>query len=227
MKNVDFARNIMMVSYQFGVQKFINIASSCMYPRNAPNPLQPNMLLGGELEPTNEGYALAKIYGTRLCEYISRQYGLNYKTIIPCNLYGKYDKFGEHNSHLIPAIIKKIHDAKIEGVNEIEVWGTGMAKREFLYTADLAQFVFHTLRRYGELESIINVGFGKDYSINHFYEVVSQVLEWPISMKHDLTKPEGMKQKLVCSKYAFSTGWSPNTNLRDGIAETYNYFLRS
>jgi GDP-L-fucose synthase len=224
-KNVDIAKNIILTSQEFGVERFLNIASSCMYPRDASNPLKPEMILKGELEPTNEGYALAKIYSTRLCGYMSMQYGLNYKTIIPCNLYGRFDKFGEHNSHLIPAIIKKIYDAKAKGSRKIEVWGSGNVRREFLYAADLANFIFYSLTNYEKIEPIINVGYGKDYTINEYYTRVSEVLNWPIEMMHDLAKPEGMKQKFVCNENALKKGWRPKTNLSEGISQTIDYYI--
>lgn len=224
-KNVDIAKNIILTSKKFGVDRFLNIASCSMYPRDASSPLKPEMILKGELEPTNEGYALAKIYSTRLCQYMSTQYGLNYKTIIPCNLYGRFDKFGEHNSHLIPAIIKKIYDAKAKQSRKIEVWGSGNVRREFLYAADLADFIFYSLTNYDKIEPIINVGYGKDYTINEYYIRVSEVLNWPIEMIHDLSKPEGIKQKFVCNENALKKGWRPKTNLSKGISQTVDYYI--
>lgn len=223
-KNVDIAKNIILMSQKFGVERFLNIASSCMYPRDASNPLKPEMILKGELEPTNEGYALAKIYSTRLCQYMSKQYGVNYKTIIPCNLYGRYDKFEEHNSHLIPAIIKKIYDAKLNQSSKIEVWGSGNVRREFLYADDLADFIFYCLIHYEKIEPVINVGYGEDFTINEYYIKVSEVLNWPIQMIHNLSKPEGMKQKFVCNKSALKKGWRPKTSLSEGISQTVDYY---
>ena len=144
--NLDMGRNIIMASKENGVKYFLNMASSCMYPREGQNPLKEDLILKGELEPTNEGYAIAKVVATRLCEYIVKENpSLQYKTVIPCNLYGKHDKFSPENSHMIPAVIKKIYEAKQNNAKEIDIWGDGLARREFMYTGDLADFLFYAL----------------------------------------------------------------------------------
>lgn len=229
--NVDLGRNVIMAAYKAGVPKLINLASSCMYPRLSPNPLSENMILQGELEPTNEGYALAKIFATRLCEYINRecdknsQPNIRYKTLIPCNLYGRHDKFDPQHSHLIPAIIHKVHQAKLRGSLEVDIWGDGSARREFMYAGDLAGAVLQGLIEFDQLPELMNVGLGYDYSINEYYEVAAQAIGWEGKFVHDTTKPVGMKQKLVDVTRQKNWGWAPVTDLANGIKSTYQFYL--
>lgn len=225
--NTDMGRNVILAAREVGVPKLINLASSCMYPRNAPNPLEEGMLLTGELEPTNEGYALAKLFSTRLCEYINRESStIRYKTLIPCNLFGRHDKFEAHHSHLIPALIHKLHLAKVNGLSEVEVWGDGTARREFMYAGDLADVVLRALGAFDELPDIMNVGLGFDYSIIEYYDIVAKVVGWQGSFRHDLSKPVGMKQKLVNVARQRAWGWSPSTSLITGIEKAYEYYLQ-
>lgn len=227
-ENIDIGRNVIMASKLCGVKKLINLSSSCIYPRNGSNPLTEDMVLSGELEPTNEGYALAKIVALRLCQYISREdSSFQYKTLIPCNLYGKHDKFDPVNSHLIPAIINKIHQAKILNLNSVEIWGDGSARREFMYVEDLVDFIFKTLDSFSEVPDVINVGLERDFSINEYYEEVRTVLGWPGFFTHDLTKPVGMKQKKVSIKKLNLIRWKAGTSLNDGIRKTYNFYLEN
>lgn len=229
--NTDLGRNVIMAAYKSGVPKLINLASSCMYPRHASNPLTENLILQGELEPTNEGYALAKIFSTRLCEYINREskkkahFKFDYKTLIPCNLYGLYDKFDPENSHLIPAIIRKIHEAKIRGRGHVDIWGGGTARREFMYAGDLAEAVLLVLSNFGKIPMLMNVGLGHDYSINDYYTTVAEVIGWNGHFVHDHTKPVGMQQKLVDITLQREWGWMPATSLEAGIKNSYQYFL--
>lgn len=227
-ENIDIGRNVILASKLGGVKKLINLSSSCIYPRNGSNPLTEDMVLSGELEPTNEGYALAKIFALRLCQYISREDGsCQYKTLIPCNLYGKHDKFDPVNSHLIPAIINKIHQAKILNLNSVEIWGDGSARREFMYVEDLVDFIFKTLDSFSEVPDVINVGLGRDFSINEYYEEVRAVLGWPGSFTYDLTKPVGMRQKMVSVEKLNLFGWKAGTSMNDGIRKTYNFYLEN
>lgn len=224
--NLDMGRNILMASKCCRISKLINLASSCMYPRNAINPLSENSLLTGELEPTNEGYALAKIYTTKLCEYINRENkDYTYITLIPCNLYGRFDKFSPENSHMLPAVIKKIHDAKIGLKEQVEIWGDGKARREFMYAEDLADFIYFAVDNLNALPQNTNVGLGEDYSINEYYDVIASVIGYNGNFTHDLTKPVGMKQKLIDSHIANRLGWRPKTTLKNGIRKTYSYYL--
>lgn len=212
-----------------GVKHCINLASSCMYPRNAPNPLKESQILTGELEPTNEGYALAKISAARLCEYISRvDADKQYLSLIPCNLYGRYDKFDPAHSHMIPAVIRKIHEAKQAGASTVDIWGDGEARREFMYATDLADCVFAIIDKLiagVKLPLLMNAGLGQDYTINEYYRAVANVVGFNGEFIHDLSKPVGMRQKLIDSSVIHGEGWEAQTLLHDGIEKTYQYFL--
>lgn len=224
--NLDMGRNIVLAARKVGVTQLLNLGSSCMYPRNAPNPLKESMILAGELEPTNEGYALAKIVTARLCEYISREDSeFAYKTLVPCNIYGAFDKFDPESSHLIPAIIHKLYQAKKSGEKTIEIWGDGTARREFMYAADLADCMVEALGQFDSLPEVMNVGIGKDYSINEYYEIAAEVIGFQGDFKHDLDRPVGMKQKLVSTEKLDAWSWHAKTELREGIAKTYEYYL--
>jgi GDP-L-fucose synthase len=224
-ENIDMGMNLLLAAREAGVKKLLNLGSSCMYPRNAPNPLQEAMVLSGTLEPTNEGYAIAKCAISRLCDYIHQEDpSFYYKTLIPCNLYGRWDKFDPKNSHLIPAIIKKVWDAKSAGDNSVEIWGDGTARREFMYAEDLADFIVIALNHFESLDSLTNVGLGFDYSINEYYQAVAEVIGYQGNFKHDLSKPTGMKQKLVSVDKAHKLGWKAKTSLQDGIQKTLEFY---
>ena len=225
--NLDMGRNIIMAAKENGVKYFLNMASSCMYPREAQNPLQEELILKGELEPTNEGYAIAKVVATRLCEYIVKENPeLQYKTVIPCNLYGKYDKFSPEHSHMVPAVIKKIYEAKQNNATEIDIWGDGLARREFMYTGDLADFVFYALDNFSNMPQNINVGLGFDYTINEYYEAIAEAVGFTGKFVHDLSKPIGMKQKLIDDSKLQTFGWKHQTSLQEGIRNTLDYFKK-
>lgn len=225
-ENMQMGLNILMASKTQKVKKFINLSSSCMYPKNASNPLLEDSILKGELEPTNEGYALSKITSTRLCEYISREdSSFLYKTVIPCNLYGKYDDFSYENSHMIPGVIKKIHDAKNKNLEFVNIWGDGLARREFMYAADIADFIYYAVENFNKMPQNINVGLGLDYSIIEYYKIIADVIGYKGKFNHDMTKPTGMKRKLIDDQRLSEFGWSHQTSLETGIKETYKYFL--
>ena len=226
--NMDMGRNIIMAAKNNSIKNLLNLSSSCMYPRDAENPLVEDLILKGELEPTNEGYAIAKVMTTRLCEYIMKEdLDKNYKTVIPCNLYGKYDKFDPKNSHMIPAVIRKIHEAKELGIAEIDVWGDGLARREFMYAADLANFIFYAIPNFKEMPQNINVGLGKDYSINEYYKSIANIIGFKGSFVHDLTKPIGMKQKLIDDTRLKTFGWSSKTSLQEGLMKTFEFYKKN
>jgi len=223
--NLNMGTNLIMSARNAGIKKLLNLSSSCMYPRYATNPLQETFILGGELEPTNEGYALAKIAATRLCEYINREdESFIYKTIIPCNLYGKYDKFSPQHSHMIPAVIKKLYDAKNNALDQIDIWGDGQARREFMYAGDLADFIYFAISRIELMPQNINVGLGFDYSINEYYEAIAEVTEYKGKFVNDLSKPVGMKQKLIDDTQLSKFGWKAKTSLKEGLEETFKYY---
>ncbi len=223
--NTDIGRNVILAAREAGVRHLLNLGSSCMYPRNAPNPLREDMVLQGELEPTNEGYAIAKIFAARLCQYINREdKQFQYKTFIPCNLYGRHDKFAPEHSHLVPAIIHKIHQAKQKGESSVEIWGDGTARREFMYAGDLADAVMRALQSFDTLPDLINTGLGHDYSINDYYAAAADVIGWKGQFAHNLDKPVGMKQKLVCVEKQKAWGWMPRTGLKEGIEKSYQFY---
>ena len=224
--NMQMGLNILTAAKDVEVKQFLNLSSSCMYPRDAINPLSEDLILKGELEPTNEGYALAKVASTRLCEYISKENPkLIYKTIIPCNLYGKYDKFDSNHSHMIPAVIRKIDEAKKSQQAEIDIWGDGEARREFMYAEDLAEFIFYALDNFSEMPQNLNVGLGTDYTINEYYQVIADVVGYTGKFKHDLSKPVGMRQKLIDDAKLKEFGWGYKTSLEAGIQKTYEFYL--
>lgn len=226
MDNLDMGRNIVWAAQQVGIKKLINLGSSCMYPRNHSEPLVEEMVLKGELEPTNEGYALAKVTTARLCEYIVREdSSFQYKTLIPCNIYGRFDKFDPAHSHLVPAIIHKIHQAKANGEQAVEIWGDGNARREFMYGGDLADAIVRAVNTFDSLPATMNVGLGHDYTINEYYEAAAAVMGYTGGFEHDLGKPVGMARKLVSVERQKAWGWTAQHNLREGIEKTYRYYL--
>lgn len=229
-KNTLMGVHVINEAHAASVPYCINLASSCMYPRKAANPLQEEQILTGELEPTNEGYALAKITATRLCQYISQiDSSKNYTTLIPCNLYGRHDKFDPANSHMIPAVIRKIHEAHQAGAPAVEIWGDGEARREFMYAEDLADCIFTTIEKMVsgvDLPTLMNVGIGQDFTINQYYRTVANVLGYQGEFVHNLTKPVGMRQKLIDSSRIHTLGWQAGTSLQQGIEKTYQYFLK-
>lgn len=224
--NMDMGFNVVLAAKEAGVRQLLNLGSSCMYPHDAPNPLAEESLGQGELEPTNEGYGLAKVAVARLCDFVNRERDdLSYKTLIPCNLYGVHDKFDPAVSHLVPAIIRKVHEAKASGSGEVEIWGDGTARREFMFSADLADGVWAAVERFGQLPDCMNIGPGYDYSINDYYAEAAKVIGWQGAFTHDLSRPTGMKQKLLSVARQEAFGWAPKVTLQEGIALTYAHFL--
>lgn len=224
--NMRIGLNILMAAKDAGVKHFLNLGSSCMYPRDAANPLAEEAVLKGELEPTNEGYALAKVAAARLCDYIHHEDSAYlYKTVIPCNLYGRHDKFDPAHSHMIPAVIRKLAEAVKADSPSIDIWGDGTARREFMYAGDLADFIFYTLEHFEKMPQYLNVGLGHDYTINEYYQIIADVVGYKGEFTHDLTKPAGMKQKLVDNTRLADFGWQAQTSLKDGIHATYQYYL--
>ncbi len=225
--NLLMGLNLVKAAQEVGIKRFLNLSSSCSYPRNIQNPLKEEYILQGELEPTNEGYALAKVALLKLCEYLSKQNNeYQYKTLIPCNLYGRWDKFDPKHSHMIPAVIKKIHEAKINNKTELEIWGDGSARREFMYVGDLADFIIKAINNFDSLPLIMNIGLGYDFSINEYYQTIAEVLGYKGQFSYDLSKPIGMKQKLLDISKQKALNWVAQTNLKDGIKKTYQFFMK-
>lgn len=227
-RNTAIGMNVIQGAWQAGVRQLINLGSTCMYPRGVEGALSEDMILTGELEPTNEGYAIAKILAARLCQYIRREdEGAQFKTLIPCNLYGRHDKFDPRHSHLVPAVIHKLHRAKMEGAPTVEIWGDGTARREFMYAGDLADAVMRAAGDVAGLPDLMNVGLGHDYTINDYYAAAAEIVGWEGAFTHDLSRPVGMKRKLSSSAKQTEWGWSPETSLTDGLRKTYDFYLET
>jgi GDP-L-fucose synthase len=222
-ENLTMGMNVVHAAKQVGVKNLINLGSSCMYPRNALNPLREQDLLTGELEPTNEGYAIAKNAVAKLC-LAACNTGFKYKTFIPCNLYGYWDNFHPVNSHMIPAIVRKVYESKKNNDAPIEIWGSGTVKRESLFAEDLADFIYFAADNFDRVPSIMNVGSGVQYSILEYYETAKKALDAKGEFIFDLSKPEGMKQKVVDVTEQNKLGWHPKTDLYTGFEKTYNYY---
>lgn len=225
-ENLMMDSNVLLGALEHSVPNFIYVGSSCMYPRDYRQPLIESDILAAPLEPTNEGYALAKISGSRLASYVSREYGLNYKTIIPSNLYGPGDNFDAKSSHLVAACLAKVHSAKVKGQTSIDVWGDGLARREFTFVDDLSQWLVRALPSMHTWPDLMNLGLGKDYSVNEFYEAAMTAVEYKVDLAHDLSKPTGMQQKLMDSSLAMETcEWRAETDIELGMKATYLNFL--
>lgn len=226
-RNLEVDRNVILNSIEIGIPQLIYVGSSCMYPKDYRQPLRESDLLMGPLEPTNEGYALAKIVGAKLCEFASSTAGVSYRTVIPSNLYGPGDNFDPRTSHLLASVIRKVHEAKLAGRNSIEVWGSGEARREFTYIEDLAEWMVEAATRVEMLPQYLNLGFGQDYSVTEFYKTAMRVIGLEAELSYDPTKPDGMKQKLLDSSLAKeSADWDPTTTIEAGIEETYMWYLK-
>jgi len=223
--NLLMGANVVMSAAESKIQKLINLGSSCMYPRDLDTELKENDILKGELEPTNEGYALAKISIAKMCEYLSQEKNIHYKTLIPCNLYGRWDKFDPQRSHMIPSVIHKLYLAKLNGSTP-KIWGDGSARREFMYVEDLTNFILFSISNYEKIDSYMNVGLGYDYSIKEYYEKIASVVGYQGGFEYDLSKPSGMQKKLCSVEKLKMIGWQPNYSLEQGIEKTYNFYLK-
>lgn len=212
-------------SRRAGIENLIYFGSSCMYPRDYRQPLIETDILAAPLEPTNEGYALAKITGAKLCSYISEQYGYNYRVLIPSNLYGPGDDYTPGKSHLVASTLVKAHNAKTSGVMDIDVWGDGLARREFTYVEDVADWVVHEMNNISNWPQLLNLGIGTDHSIADFYSLAMEVVGVKANLVFDPTKPAGMRQKLMDSSLAKQFGWNPTTSMFEGMKSAYSAFL--
>ena len=222
--NVRMNLNVIESAYRANVVGFINLGSSCMYPKDYRNPLREEDLLAAPLEPTNEGYALSKLVGAKLCEYISQAGDYFYRTLIPCNLFGPGDDFSPERSHLIAAIITKIHHALHTHSDSVTIWGDGEARREFLFVDDLADFLINIASRLEEVPPYLNVGYGTDYTVNDYYRIVAQHMVFQEYFRHDLNKPTGIRHKLLDSTRAIHLGWKPHTQIEDGVSQTVQHY---
>lgn len=224
--NIMIEANIIQASYKYKVKKLLYLGSSCIYPRNCAQPMKEECLLGGELEPTNEGYALAKIVGLKLCQYYNRQFATDFICIIPCNLYGINDNFDLKNSHVIPALIRKFHEGKIEQKPAVEVWGTGKARREFLFVDDLADACLYFMESYNGQE-VVNIGPGEDILMSELVFLIKDIVGYQGEVIFDSKQPEGMPRKLLDIGRMKKIGWQPGTKLADGIRITYEWYCRT
>jgi GDP-L-fucose synthase len=221
--NLKIQGNVISSSYQSSVKKLMFLGSACIYPRECENPIKEEHLLSGYLEPTNEAYSIAKISGIKLCQSYNKQYGTNYISVNPCNVYGPRDNFNPESSHVIAGLIRRIHEAKKNKKEFVECWGTGNARREFIYVEDLAEALIFLMNHYDGSE-IINVGVGKDVSIKELVGHLVDVIEYTGEIKWDTTKPEGVKQRLLDVKKIIDLGWEPKTPIDLGLKLTYEYF---
>lgn len=223
--NLAVQLNVIDAAYRAGVEKLLFLGSSCIYPRNAPQPIKEEYLLTGMLEPTNEPYAVAKIAGIKLCQSYNRQYGTNYISVMPTNLYGPNDNFDLNSSHVLPALLRKFHDAKTSGTADVTVWGTGSPRREFLHVDDLADACIFLMQNHNGSE-IVNIGAGEDISIKELAELISEIVEYEGRIVFDTSKPDGTPRKLLDISRLNQAGWTPSIALRTGIANTYHWYLR-
>jgi GDP-L-fucose synthase len=221
--NLRIQNNIIRSAYESGVRKLLFLGSSCIYPKFAPQPIPETALLSGPLEPTNEAYAIAKIAGIKLCQAFSREYGANFISAMPTNVYGPNDNFDLETSHVLAALLRKAHEAKIRNDRKLTVWGTGKPRREFLHVDDLASACLLLLEKYDSPE-IINVGCGEDVSIRELAELICNVVGFGGELAWDMTKPDGTPRKLLEINKLRALGWKPTITLHDGVAQTYQWF---
>lgn len=225
--NLMIAANAIGASHKYGVKKLLNLGSSCIYPKFAPQPMKEEHLLTGLLEPTNEPYAIAKIAAIKLCRYHNEQYGTNYISVMPTNLYGPNDNFDLETSHVLPALIRKFHEAKLANLPSVTIWGSGEPFREFLYVDDLADACFFLMEKYDykDIGEFINIGTGKDIRIKDLAILIKSTVGFNGDIQHDLSKPDGTPKKLLDISKMKSLGWEAKTALEDGIKLTYTAYL--
>jgi GDP-L-fucose synthase len=222
--NLVIQTNIIDAAYRNGTRKLLFLGSSCIYPKHAPQPIPEEALLTGPLEPTNEWYAIAKIAGMKMCQAYRRQYGFNAISAMPTNLYGPGDNFSLQSSHVLPALLRKIHEAKEKGAREVEVWGTGKPRREFLHVDDLADACVFLMQSY-DGEGWLNIGWGRDETIAELAHTISRVVGFEGTLRFDTSKPDGTPRKLLDTSKLTALGWSPRIELEPGIRSTYEWFL--
>ena len=226
LENLKIQNNVLEAAFDFESEKVLFLGSSCIYPKFAPQPIEEASLLTGALEPTNEPYAIAKIAGVRLCQAYARQYGRNFISVMPTNLYGPGDNFDLQNSHVLPALLRKVHEAMKTGAPDVVVWGSGNPRREFMYAGDLASACRFLLERYDSPE-IINAGCGEDISIRDLAELICRVVGFEGALRFDASQPDGTPRKLLNVSKIKALGWSPSVGLEEGLRRTYQWFCQS
>ncbi|MGZ3726253.1 MAG: NAD-dependent epimerase/dehydratase family protein [Pseudobdellovibrio sp.] len=226
-ENLELNTNLLLVAHEEGVPRLINICSSCVYPKNASEPISEEAVLTGELEPTNEGYTLAKIAALRLCKYINQKRGvMSFKSLIACNLFGYYDKYDLHDSHMIPAAIRKIHEAKISGSQQVEIWGDGKARREFMFAEDFANCIVSAVKNFETVPEAMNVGPGKDLSVLEYYTRIAAIVGYKGEFTFNLAQPVGVASKLMNGQKLNHWGWNKFTPIDESLALTYQFYLK-
>jgi GDP-L-fucose synthase len=225
-ENLAIQNNIIEAAHDHGAEKLLFLGSSCIYPKLAPQPIPESALLTGALEPTNEPYALAKIAGIKLCQSYAREYGRNFISAMPTNLYGPGDNFDLMSSHVLPALLRKVHEARERGDSTVPVWGTGTPRREFLHVHDLASACRFLLENYDQPE-IVNVGFGSDVTIRELVELICEIVGFKGELVFDASKPDGTQRKLLDTSRLTKLGWRPQISLREGIQETYAWYCQN
>jgi len=222
-ENIIIETNIIHASYINNVKKLLFLGSSCIYPKENPLPIKEDRLLHGPLEPTNEGYALAKIVGLKMCEYYYTQYGCNFISVMPCNLYGPNDNFNLEKCHVVPALITKFHNAKVKKETKITVWGSGISRREFLHVDDLSEALYLIMKQYNKKE-FVNIGSSYEVTMKELFNSISKAVDYKGEIEFDTSKPDGTISKLIDSSRIKELGWEPKIKLDDGLSQVYNWF---
>lgn len=233
-QNLCIQSNVIHQAYMAGVEKLLFLGSSCIYPKLAEQPITETALLSGPLEPTNEPYAIAKIAGIKLCESYNRQYKVDYRSVMPTNLYGENDNFHPEHSHVIPALLRRFHEAKVAGIASISIWGSGKAKREFLHVHDMAEASIYLMnieksqlnQQSSAMESHINIGSGIDFSIAELAKLIAEITDYTGNIEFDSSKPDGAPRKILDVSRATYLGWNAKIQLKEGLTETYQWFLQ-
>ncbi len=224
--NLIIEANVINAAHKYGVKKILFLGSSCIYPRLVPQPMKEEYLLSGPLEPTNEAYAIAKIAGIKMCQAYNKQYGTNFISVMPTNLYGRNDNYDPMNSHVVPSLIRRFYEAKKERRPFAEVWGTGSPRREFMYSEDMADACIFLMKNYNGNE-IVNIGTGEDITIRGLTKMVAEVVDYHGEIRWDITKPDGMPQKLLDISFLHNMGWKHKASLKEGLRLTYQDFIKN
>ena len=225
-ENLQIQNNVIGNAYKYGVKKLMFLGSSCIYPKMCPQPIKEEYLLSGYLEETNEAYALAKISGLKMCQYFNKQYGTNFISVMPTNLYGPYDNFHPEHSHVMPALIRRFQEEKVNGAKEVVVWGSGKPLREFLYSEDMADACIYLMENY-EGNDFFNIGTGKEITIKGLAELIKEVVGYGGEIVWDSSKPDGTPRKLLDVSRLESQGWKYKMELKDGVKEAYEWYLEN
>lgn len=225
-ENLQIQNNVIGMAQKYEIKKLMFLGSSCIYPKMCPQPIKEEYLLSGYLEETNEAYALAKISGLKMCQFFNKQYGTNYISVMPTNLYGSYDNFSGENSHVMPALIRRFHEAKINAVGEVVVWGSGRPLREFLYSEDMADACIYLMETY-EGNDFFNIGTGREITIKELAEMIKEVVGYEGKITFDHSKPDGTPRKLLDVSRIKEAGWRYKVELRDGIEKAYKWFVEN